>query len=229
MNIKQLVTTAAFLVAISLATPSAYALSAAEAKAVKKAVTSVPLPEMPAKAAELVKNASKADREAVAVTATRAAIYKSRSSAPQVVASISKIAPDLAPAVSMAAAEMEGNQAGLIARAAVIAAPSAKAQIFSSVNTGASLGMSIPSTGGSAVSSVASANGNGGFISGQGNSYSGRGFGSSRSTLGSFADPVIVPVTQSNGTIAGGNHNTDGSTHTEAGEPEILDYHAPRS
>ena len=227
MNIKQLVTTAAFLVAISLAAPSAYALSAADAKAVKKAVTSVPLPEMPAKAAELVKNASKADREAVAVTATRAAIYKSRSSAPQIVASISKVAPDLAPAVSMAAAEMEGNQAGLIARAASIAAPGSKAQIFSSVNTGASLGMSV-SSGNTVPSSAVTANGNGGFVSAQANSFSGRGFGTSRSTLGSFADPVIVVVNQSNNSISDGNHNTDGSHHDPAGDPVILDYHAPR-
>jgi len=73
---KQLVTTATFIVALTLATPSAFAITAAEAKAVKKAVTSVPVAEMPAKAAQLVTEASKEDREAVAVTAVRAGIYK---------------------------------------------------------------------------------------------------------------------------------------------------------
>jgi hypothetical protein len=230
MNIKQLVTTAAFMVAISLACPSAFAITSAQAKAVKKAVTSVSLPEMPAKAAELVKNAAKADREAVAVTATRAAIYKSRSSAPQVVAAISKIAPDLAPAVARAASEMESNQAGLIARAASSAAPSAKAEIFSSVNaarstasTGASTSIQVNTTTTSTSVSQAST----GFAP------AGRS-GSVRGTMGLAADPVIVNVTTGNSPIntsTGGNGNGDfsGADADPAGEPVIIDYQAPRT
>src|SRR5687767_15543162 len=100
MNMKKLVSNAAFIVALTMAAPSAFALTAAQAKAVKKAVTSVPVAEMPATAAELVKNSSNEDREAVAVTAVRAGIFKSRSSARLMVAAVSKAAPEVASAVA---------------------------------------------------------------------------------------------------------------------------------
>src|ERR1044072_4365390 len=112
MNMKKLVTTAAFIVALAMAMPSAFAITAAQAKAVKKAVTSVPVAEMPAKAAQLVTDASKEDREAVAVTAVRAGIYKSRSSARLLVSAVVKAAPEVAGAVTLAASEMEAGQAG---------------------------------------------------------------------------------------------------------------------
>src|SRR3954471_6325266 len=139
MNMKKLVTMAALLVALTLAAPSAFALSSAQAKAVKKAVTSVPVAEMPAKAAQLVTEASKADREAVAVTAVRAAIYKSRASARLIVSAVVKAAPEVAGAVTLAASEMEAGQAGYIASAAISSAPSAKTQIVSSANRGVTL------------------------------------------------------------------------------------------
>src|SRR3954468_23683912 len=101
MKMNQLVKTAAVLVALSMGS-SAMALTATQAATVKKAVTSVAVPEMPAKAAELVVKASKEDREAVAVTAVRAAIYKNRSVAAAVVAAVAKVAPDLASAVTLA-------------------------------------------------------------------------------------------------------------------------------
>lgn len=140
MKKKQLVTTAALLVAFTLAAPSAFAITATQAKAVKKAVTSVPVAEMPAKAAELVSQASKEDREAVALTAVRAAIYKSRASAPLVVSAVVKAAPEFAASVSMAAAEMEAGQAGYIAHAASQAAPEAKSEIQASVSRGVETG-----------------------------------------------------------------------------------------
>ena len=65
MNMMKLVTTAALLVALTLAAPSAFAITKAQEKAIKKAVTSVPVAEMPAKAAQLVNEAAKEDREAV--------------------------------------------------------------------------------------------------------------------------------------------------------------------
>lgn len=84
---------------------------------------SVPVPEMPAKAAELVNLALKKDRQATALTAVRAIVEKHRAAAPLVVSAISKVAPDLAPAVAAAGAEIAPEQAPTIASAAVAAAP----------------------------------------------------------------------------------------------------------
>ena len=133
--------------AAAVAAPSALAVTEAQLKAVKKSLNSVPVPELPAKAAELVTQAAKEDREAVAVTAVRAAIRKSRSSAPLVVSAVSKAAPEVAAPVSRAAAEMEAAQADTIAFAAVGAAPQAKAEIISSVNQGVYGVSSISSSG----------------------------------------------------------------------------------
>ena len=210
---KQLVSTAAVFVAISLAAPSAYALTAAQAKAVKKAITSVPVPEMPAKAAELVTKASKEDRKAVALTAVRAAIYKSRSSAPQVVAAVAKAAPDLAADVSMAAAEMEGAQASLIARAATIAAPQAKIEINASVQRGAALGF-----GAAGPVSHASGLNNTPTIG-----------GSPRSTLAprpSAEAPASGTIIQSNIPINGTTFT--GYSSTPAPAPTVKNYTLPR-
>jgi hypothetical protein len=126
----------AFALAAAVAGPSALAVTDAQLKAVKKSVNAVPVPELPAKAAELVTQSSKEDREIVAITAVRAAIHKSRSSAPLVVAAVSKAAPELAGPVSQVAAELEAGQSDSIAAAAMGAAPHAKAEIASGVQRG---------------------------------------------------------------------------------------------
>jgi len=136
--------------AAAVAAPSVLAVTEAQLKAVKKSLNSVPVPELPAKAVELVTQAAKEDREAVAVTAVRAAIRKSRSSAPLVVSAVSKAAPEVAAPVSRAAAEMEAAQADTIAFAAVGAAPNAKSEIVSSVRQGA---YGVSSTSGSGAAS----------------------------------------------------------------------------
>jgi hypothetical protein len=112
---------------------------------------------LPAKAAELVTQAAKEDREAVAVTAVRAAIRKSRSSAPLVVSAVSKAAPEVAAPVSRAAAEMEATQADTIAFAAVGAAPNAKSEIVSSVRQGVYGVSSTSGSGGASPLSTSAA------------------------------------------------------------------------
>ena len=204
---KKLVTTAALLVALTLAAPSAFAITSAQAKAIKKAVTSVPVAEMPAKAAQLVTDASKEDREAVAVTAVRAGIYKSRSSARLMVSAVVKAAPEVAGAVTLAASEMEAGQAGYIASAAISSAPSAKTQIVSSANRGVTLATSAG--GAASVTPI-------------------------RAFHGAAAAPATATVTQSNNPInssTGGNHNGSfsGANATPAGNPAIVDYTGPRS
>src|SRR4051812_36108541 len=125
MKITKLTTTAALFVAIATFTvTSSKALTSIQVQEIKKTVLSVPVPEMPAKAAELVTRAEKKDRQAVAVTAVRAVVLKHRAAAPIVISAISKVAPEVAPAVAVAAAEVATEQAPMIARAAATSAPS---------------------------------------------------------------------------------------------------------
>ena len=145
-----------FALAAAVVAPSAMAVTEAQLKAVKKSLNSVPVPELPAKAAELVTQTAKEDREEVAVTVVRAAIRKSRSSAPLVVSAISKAAPEVAAPVSRAAAEMEAAQSDTIAFAAIGAAPHAKTEIVSSVHQGV-YGVSSTSSFSSSSASSASA------------------------------------------------------------------------
>jgi hypothetical protein len=226
MKINKLVTTAAVIVALSMITPSAFAITAAQAKAVKKAVSSVPVAEMPAKAAELVKQASKEDREDVAVTAVRAGILKSRTSARLIVSAVVKAAPEVAGAVTMAASEMDSTQAGGIAGAAISSAPSSsKSTIVASANQGVRMA-SVPTT--ATTTTFAS------------HSYSANLAPSVsespiiRISRGSSAAPVTAPVTQSNtpiNTTSGGvgNGTYTGATATSETSPTVVDYSQPRS
>jgi len=121
---KQLLPRTALLVALSMFVgTSANALTTSQVKAVRKAVTSVPVPEMGAKAVELILQAEKQDREMVAVTAVRAIVFRYKASAPVVVAAVSKAAPDVAAAVAAAASELSRSDASQIAAAASLAAP----------------------------------------------------------------------------------------------------------
>lgn len=126
---------AAFCVAIATFTvTSASALTSIQLQEIKNAVLGVPVPEMPAKAAELVSKAEKKDRQAVAVTAVRAVAQKHRSAAPLVISAVSKAAPELAPAVAVAASEIVNEQAPVIARAAAISAPGQASEVIAAVS-----------------------------------------------------------------------------------------------
>jgi hypothetical protein len=135
MKMKQLLPRTALLVALSmLVGTSAHALTTSQAKAVRKAVTSVPVPEMGSKAVELILQAEKQDREIVAVTAVRAIVFRFKSSAPVVVATVSKAVPDVAAAVAAAASELSRSEATEIASAASTAAPGQAASINDAVS-----------------------------------------------------------------------------------------------
>jgi hypothetical protein len=121
---------------IGLSAPS-YALTSKQATDLRTTVLGVAVPEMPAKAAELVSQADKADQEAVAVTVVKAVVFKHRAAAPLIVAAVSKAAPDVAPAASAAATELSAEQAPSIARAAAISAPSRASEISSRVSLAA--------------------------------------------------------------------------------------------
>jgi len=135
MKINKLMTTAAiFVAAATFTVTSSQALTSIQVQEVKKAVLGVPVPEMPAKAADLVTKAEKKDRQAVAVTAVKAVVMKYRATAPVVIAAVSKAAPDLASVVAVAAAEIATEQATLIARAATVSAPTHAREISSAMS-----------------------------------------------------------------------------------------------
>jgi hypothetical protein len=134
MKQKNLIKIAALLAAIaSFAVAPANALTSREAKELKATILSVPVPEMPAKGAELVTSASKENREATALTVVKAVVFKHKAAAPLVVSAISKAAPDLAPAVSAAAVEISNEQAVTIAKAAAFQAPAHASEISARV------------------------------------------------------------------------------------------------
>lgn len=116
MKIKSLIATAALLAALAAFSP-AFALEASQTAKLKETVLSVPVPEMPAKAVELVKASDADSREAVAVTVVRAIVSKHRGAAPMVVSAISKAAPELSLAVAMAAVAEAPSQKEAIAAA----------------------------------------------------------------------------------------------------------------
>lgn len=99
----------------------------------KQALGQVPMAEMPAKAAQLVKDTNSRDRAAVAVQAVRAGLELSPTAAPTLVAAIAKAAPETAPAVAATAAQEQPQSAALIARAAAAAAPSKAGKIVAAV------------------------------------------------------------------------------------------------
>jgi hypothetical protein len=135
MKRNKLTTMAALCVALATFTViSASALTSIQVQEIKQAVLAVPVPEMPAKAAELVSKADKKDRQAVAVTAVRAAVLKHRAAAPLVISAISEAAPELAPAVAVAASEVVNDQAPQIARAAAISAPTQAPEVIAAVS-----------------------------------------------------------------------------------------------
>jgi hypothetical protein len=135
MKTHPLVLIVVIYLGLGIAVPSATALTATQKKDIKRALLSVSNPEMPARAAQLVSNAAMPDRADTAVEVVCQAIYKSRTSAPIVVAAIAKAAPDLAALVARTAALMENNQANLVIQAAIAAAPASKLEILSSVRS----------------------------------------------------------------------------------------------
>lgn len=154
--------TACCVAAATLAAPSVQALTSIHIQEIKKAVLGVPVPEMPAKAAELVASAQKKDRQAVAVTAVRAVVVKHKAAAPLVISAVSRVAPEVAPAVAVAASELVADQAPAIARAAATSAPAQAAKVSEAVAA------AVPAQAATVIASVApiASRGSAGIVSG---------------------------------------------------------------
>ena len=104
------------------ATSPAQALTEKEVSAINRTIKEAPAADLPVKAAELVTQTVKKEKEAVAVAVVRAAIAKKPASAVSVVSSVVKAAPFTAPAVAAAAAKLAPDQVEAIATAAALAA-----------------------------------------------------------------------------------------------------------
>lgn len=162
MKIKKLMTACCVAVA-TLSVVSIQALTSIQVQEIKKLLLGVPVPEMPAKAAELVAGAAKKDRPAVAVTAVRTVVQKHRAAAPMVISAISRVAPELAPAVAVAASELLNDQAPTIARAAAVAAPAQASEISAAVSAAVPSQSQIVSLTLSPIATRGSAAGNNGI------------------------------------------------------------------
>jgi hypothetical protein len=95
----------------------------AQIKSFKKALTSVPAPEMAAKAASLVSQAKIDERKAAAIAAVRATLEVNPSSSIPVVGAIARIVPEAAAEAAATAASALPKSAAAIAKAAAVAAP----------------------------------------------------------------------------------------------------------
>src|SRR5437773_4219560 len=115
------------------ATSPAQALTEKEVSAINKTIKEAPAADLAVKAAEMVTQSAKKDKEAVAVAVVRAAITKKPASAVSVVSSVVKAAPSTAPAVAAAAAKLAPDQMEAIATAAALAAPELADKIVAAI------------------------------------------------------------------------------------------------
>ena len=115
------------------ATTPAQALTEKEVSAINKTIKAAPAADLPVKAAELVTQSAKKEKEAVAVAVVRAAIAKKPAIAVSIVSSVVKAAPFTAPAVAAAAAKLAPDQLEAIATAAALAAPELADKIVAAI------------------------------------------------------------------------------------------------
>jgi hypothetical protein len=99
---------------------------AEQKKRLESELQRVPVPELPARAAEVVRNTPAADRSQAAVIAVESIVARYPSSAATVVAAISRTSPEVAPAAASAAVKLAPKETQSIEAASRIAP--AKAQ-----------------------------------------------------------------------------------------------------
>jgi hypothetical protein len=99
----------------------------------KQTLSSIAAPEMPAKAAELVKKAKARDWGVTTVDVVKSAVQINPAAAPTVVGAVSRAVPEMAPVAASTAAAEQPKQAVAIAKAAAAAAPSKAGKIAAAV------------------------------------------------------------------------------------------------
>lgn len=106
---------------------------AKDTQPVRATLSSVPAPELPAKSAELVKQAKARDWGRTTVSVVNSAVEINAAATPAVVGAISKSVPDMAATAAGAAAAKQPKQAAAITKAAVAAAPAKVGKIVVAV------------------------------------------------------------------------------------------------
>jgi hypothetical protein len=96
-------------------------------------LAAVPAAELPAKAADLVKQAKPRARQGVTINVVKAAVGLNSAAAPAIVAAIARAVPEMASVAAGAAASEQPKQASAIAKAAAAAAPAKASQIVTAV------------------------------------------------------------------------------------------------
>lgn len=99
----------------------------------KKALGSVPVAELPAKAVQLVSQAKLSDRQATTVETVKTAVNLRPAAAPAIVGAIARAVPEMAALAAGVAASEQPKQTEAIARAATGAAPSRVTEIVASL------------------------------------------------------------------------------------------------
>ena len=102
-------------------------------KAAHKSLAAVPATELPAQAAQLVKDANAADRQADTATVVKAAVSHRPATAAAVVGAIAQAVPEVAAVAAGTAAKAQPKLASVIAQAAAAAAPSQAGEIVVAV------------------------------------------------------------------------------------------------
>ena len=133
MKIKSFTWVVVASIAACLLSGTAFAGKASQADVFKKELKSVAVPEMGAKAAQLVSEANAKARESTAVAVVSAAIELKPVAAVAVVSAIARENPEVAPAVAARAAALLPKEAAAIARAAAGAAPAQAGKIVFAV------------------------------------------------------------------------------------------------
>lgn len=123
----------ALAVSLTGLTASVSAKENTKDNAFSKALKGVPVAEMPAKAAKLVRQARAQELQTTTIGVVKAAVDANPVSAPLTVGAISKAMPDVAPLAAGTAAALQPKQAGTIARAAAAAAPLQAGKIVQAV------------------------------------------------------------------------------------------------
>ena len=101
--------------------------------AVAKALRSVPAAELPARAAQLVKEAKEAEQEFTTIAVVKASVKLKPASTLIVVGVICKTSPKVAPMAAATAAKLQPQWATAITKCAVAAAPSQAGKIVAAV------------------------------------------------------------------------------------------------
>lgn len=114
---------------LSLGLCLAVACTALASETTKSALKGVPAPEIPAKAAGLVKNAKNREKQAVTTQVITEAVTMNPAAAPVTVGAVAKANPEMAAQAAAAAATAQPGQAAAIAKAAASAAPEKAAKI----------------------------------------------------------------------------------------------------